>query len=265
MGKGLDTGRAFFQGVLSKITDPEQRAAAEKLLANEVVLTEIGNGVEGQAEIDRQLQTLTAQKSELETLQTQLDDRKAGLESWYTDLTTWHQQNKDALEEAKKLKANGGKPAAGDPNAGKPTAGLAPEQLDERLVGERAAFLGFQRDQNLITREHFTKFNEIPDLEPLLKHPQIATLGLLGVYELVHKDRLKAYADDQQKKYDDTIAQNAVKEFAAKQAQMPYPSPTGSGSGSPLDALTTGQKDSVVDAATQHYNRLQTERAGAAS
>jgi len=264
MGKGLDTGKAFFQGVLAKITDPEAKAAAEKLLSNETVLTEIGNGVEGQSEIDRQLQTLRTQKEELDTLQGQLEERKAGLESWYTDLSTWHQQNKDALEEAKQLKANGGKPN-GKPADEKPTAGLNPEALDERLVGERAAFLGFQRDQNLITREHFAKFNEIPDLEPLLKHPQIAHLGLLGVYELVHKDRLKAHADDQQKKHDDAIAQNAVKEFAAKQAQMPYPSPTGSGSGSPLDALTTGAKDSVVDAATSHYNRLQAERAGAAS
>lgn len=258
MGKGLDTGKAFFQGILSKITDPEQKAAAEKLLTSELVLTAIGNGVEGQAEIDSQLRAAKTRQEELDKLTEEIDSRKAGLESWHGELQTWYQTNKDALEAAKR----GGKPngKVEEPVVVKP-AGL--EQLDERLVGERAAFLGFQRDQNLITREHFAKFNEIPDLEPLLKHPQIAHVGLLGVYELVHKDRLAVHATDAAKKAEEVIRLDERQKVQAAQAQMPYPVPTGSGSGSPLDGLATGAKDSVADAAVAHYNRLQAEHVGA--
>ena len=45
---------------------------------------------------------------------------------------------------------------------------------------------------------------------------------------------------------------------------MPYPSPTGVGSGSPLDALQAAKaSDALVEVASQHYQRLQTERGGA--
>lgn len=260
MGKGLDTGKAFFQGILAKITDPDAKAAAEKLLTSELVLTEIGNGVEGQAEIDRQLQAARTQKEELDRLTGELDVRKAGLESWHQDLSTWYTTNKTALETAKG-KSNGDGTKVKD--AVIPPAGLTDDALNERLTGERAAFLGFSRDQNLITREHFAKFNEIVDLEPLMRHPQIATAGLLGVYELVHKERLEAHTAAAAKKAEDAIRLDERQKTQASMAQMPYPAVTGSGSGSPLDALTVGQKDSVVDAATAHYNRLQQERVGA--
>ena len=125
----------------------------------------------------------------------------------------------------------------------------------------RAGFLGYQRDQNLITREHFNRFKEIVDVEPLLRHPQIATLGLVGVYELVHKDRLDKWKTDTAAAEKQKIADEAVRTYQASQASMPYPSPTGVGSGSPLDGLTVGKQDSVVDAATQEYQRLIRERA----
>lgn len=258
MRKGLDTGKAFFQGILSKITDPEQRAAAETLLASDLVLTEIGNGVEGQAEIDRQLQAARTRQEELDALQGELTTRQGGLESWYTDLTKWHQENKDALEAAKKgagvVKPNGS-------GAVVPPVGITDESFTERLTGERAAFLGFQRDQNQITREHFSKFSEIIDLEPLLKHPQIAHVGLLGVYELVHKDRLDAHQKAATAKAEELIRLDERQKVQASMATMPYPSVTGSGSGSPLDGLAGTAKDSVTDAAVAHYQRLQQEAA----
>lgn len=257
MGKGLDTGKAFFQGILAKITDPDAKAAAEKLLGNETVLTEIGNGVEGQAEIDRQLQAARTQQEELTRLAGELDSREAGLATWHGELQTWYTANKDRLATVKP----NGDPA---PKKEPVPAGLNDEMLTERLTGERAAFLGFQRDQNLLTREHFARFNEIVDLEPLMRHPQIAQVGLLGVYELVHKARLETYKAAEEKKREDAIRLDERTKVQSSMAQMPYPPVTGSGSGSPLDGLAASQKDTVVDAATAHYNRLQTERVGAA-
>lgn len=268
MGRGLDTGRGFMQGVLSKITDPTQRAAAEQLLANDAVLTEIGNGVEGQAEISRQLADLRTRSETLTAQQTDLDAREAGLTSWHGELQGWYQSNKTALEEYKVLKAGGRgstQPGTGtQPASGATPPGLTAEQLNEQIGTERAAFLGFQRDQNQITREHFTKFQEIVELEPLLRHPRIAELGLTGVYELVHKDRLSKFQEDAAKKREDEIRADERRKTLEGQASMPYPSPTGVGSGSPLDALQPANKEPVVDAAVAHYNRLQAERVGGA-
>lgn len=267
MGKGLDTGKTFLQGVLSKITDPGLKSHAEALLANETFVTEIGNGVEGQSEIDRQLQTLRAQQTELETQKTELDQREQGLSDWHGRLSTWHQENKAALEEAKRIKAGGaGNPTPNphpNPNPATPPGVLTEDAYAERIAAERAAFLGYQRDQNLITREHFTKFGEIVDVEPLLKHPQIAQLGLVGVYQLVHKDRLTQHEADAAKKREDAIRADERQKTLAAQAQMPYPSPTGAGSGSPLDAIEASRPQPVVDAAVAHYNRLQAERLAA--
>jgi hypothetical protein len=265
-GKGLEAGKAFWQGVLSKITDPGQRTAAEQLMANAEVMTVIGSGVAGQSEIDRQLQDLRAKTDELDARKTEIDQRETSLQTWYEGLTDWRAANEAALTEAKQLKAAGG--SHGAPKPGEkvvpPAGGLTEEQYNERMANERASFLGFSRDQNEITREHFTKFGEIVALEPLLRHPQIAALGLTGVYELVHKDRLDKHKTDAAAASEKAIRDDERQKTLAAQASMPYPSPTGAGSGSPLDALAPAGKQPVVDAAVAEYNRLQAERAGAA-
>lgn len=267
MAKGLDLGKAFAQGILSKITDPEQRKAMETLMANETVMTELGSGVAGQSEIDRRLQELTTQTADVRTRTEALDARETGLQEWHQTLTTWHTQNKDALADYKRIK--GTAPAPGTPNpapsSGTPPAGLTDDQLNERIVTERAGFLGFQRDQNQITRDHFAKFAEIVDLEPLLRHPKVGEIGLLGVYDLVHKERLDKWKTDSDKAAEERIRADERQKVLQGQAQMPYLAPTGPGSGSPLDALSGGAKEPVVDAAVLEYNRIQAERAAGAS
>jgi hypothetical protein len=256
--KGLDLGKAFFQGVIAKITDPEAKAAAEKLLGNELVLTEIGSGVAGQSEIDRQLQAAQTRQEELDALNARLDEREAGLTQWHGRLDTWYTTNKDAIERGK---------AGGDGNGGPkpkkvepPVGMITEEQLNERLVAERAAFLGYDRDRGQILASHFEKFKEVLNLEPLLKHPKVGDIGLLGVYDLVHKERLEQHAAAEAKKAEDAIRLDERQKTQAQMATMPYPSVTGSGSGSPLDALAVGKPDALTDQAAAHYNRLQAER-----
>lgn len=263
--KGIAAFDEFIAGVLGAISDPDQKRKAEaaigELKAIQPVAQALGDGVAGQSEIDRQLQTLKTQQEELDTLKTQLDERDQKLGQWHGQLTEWFAANKDALEKGKKPANGNGNPNPDDKKV--PEGVLTKDVYDENIAGERAAFLGFSRDQNAITREHFLKFNEIVDLEPLLKHPQIAQVGLVGVYQLVHKDRLEKWGTDHTAAEHKKIADEAVRKFQETQAQMPYPSPTGAGSGSPLDALTgAGKPDSVTEAATAHYNRLQAERAG---
>lgn len=261
--KGIAALTEFLSGVLEKITDPDQKRKAEETIATltamQPVAQALGDGVAGQAEIDRQLQTLKSQQEELNTLKISLDDRDTRLGAWHTELTGWYSENKTALEAAKG-KSNGN--PTPDKKVEVPPGVLTEEQYNERTGGLQAAFLGFSRDQNLITREHYMKFGEIVDLEPLLKHPQIATIGLVGVYELIHKERLDKWKTDADKAAEEKIRLDERQKVQASMAQMPYPSVTGVGSGSPLDALQPANKpDSVVDAATAHYTRLQAERA----
>lgn len=272
--KGIAAFKEFTAGVLAKITDPDQRRRAEEsfqaLEQLDPVAQALGDGVAGQSEIDRQLQTLTQQREELETRTTELDERDTRLNTWHTELTGWYSDNKALVEDAKRLRAGGRANGNPNPDPRHPTptphpvaspGGLTEEQYNERIADVQAGFLGYQRDQNLITREHFTRFGEIVDVEPLLRHPQIGQVGLIGVYELVHKDRLDKWKTDTAESERKKISDEAVRKYQESQASMPYPSPTGAGSGSPLDALTVNKQDSVVDAATVEYNRLVNERA----
>ena len=265
--KGLQAFDDFTAGVLGKLSDADARARAESAIAVlkgvAPVAQAFGDGIAGQAEIDRQLQDLRAKTEDLTTRQTELDDKDARLSTWHDSLSTWYQDNAALVEEAKRLKANGGERKPAGAPAAIPEGVLTEAAYKDAIAQERAGFLGYQRDQNLITREHFTRFKEIVDVEPLLRHPQIATLGLVGVYELVHKDRLDKWKTDTTKAAEQKIADEAVRTYQASQASMPYPSPTGVGSGSPLDGLAVGKQDSVVDAATQEYQRLISERVGA--
>jgi len=268
MGKGLETGKTFLQGVLSKITDPGQRAAAEAVFANPVIVTEIGNGVEGQSEIDRQLQKLTTDTKALTDQKTQLDGRETSLTAWEGELKTWRTDAEDLVRlgaAAKKANWKPGDPLPDPAKGGDPTK-LPPGVLTEEafrahMVDTEQAFLGFQAAQNEVQRRHFAIFGEFLDVMPLLKHPELKNVGLTGVYELIHKDALATKATEATKKREDEIRADERTKVLAANAQMPYPVVSGPGSGSPLDALSAKPLDgSVVERATAEYARLQAAR-----
>lgn len=263
--KGAAAGKSFLAGVLARLT-PEDRAKGEaalqqlEALGGGTVITAIGDGTLAQEDFSRQSDELRTQGEQLTARQQEQDQRDQALQQWHTDLTGWYTENKDLVETGRKFKKNGSPSPTPTPTPTPLPAGLTEEQYNERMAGERAAFLGFSRDQNVITREHFQRFGEIVDLEPLLRHAQIAQVGLMGVYELVHKDRLDKWKTEQQTKHDKEIGDAAVRKFQESQAQLPYPTPTGVGSGSPLDALEAKSSQPVVDAAVAEYNRLVAAR-----
>jgi hypothetical protein len=270
MGKGIETGKAYLQQVLGKITDPELKAQAEKVFASAQVQTEIGNGVEGQSEIDRRLQELTTKTTELDTKRVELDEKEGTLAKWHGDLTGWREANNALLELGKQAKAKGFNPAApaGTPPAsGEPPAGtLTEDKLKEALTAQAGDFLGFERDRQRLTREHFSKFKEILDIDPLLQHPQVRELGLAGVYALVHKEALAKLTDDTKKAEEERIRADERSKVLASNQQMPYPPVTGSNAGSPLDALKPPEGGGpLVDNAVAEYNRLQQVRNGASA
>lgn len=265
MAKGAAAGSTFLAGVLAKLPEADRQKGKEALdalqaLGGGAVIAAIGDGTLAQEELSRQLDSLKTRQEELDDLKAQLDARDQQLTTYHGQLSDWYDKNKEALDKVKAHPTDPGK-KKDEP----PPAGLTADALEERIRLEQAGFLGFSRDQNRLQREHFAKFNEILDIEPLLVHPDVGKVGLVGVYQLVHKDRLEKHAADAAKAAEDKIRADERAKVQAEQAAMPYPLPTGVGSGSPLDALTgDGKKDSLVDAATAHYNRLQQERAGGA-
>jgi len=266
MARGIDAGKTFLAGVLEKLPQ-ELRGEAQRLFENPVLQQSVGDGTLAQAEFSRLANELQTQQSELETRAEQIAQRDEELSGWHQQLTTWYGANKDLVEEANNARRTGYRPAAGTPytpangNAAAPP-GLTSEVLEERISQERAGFLGFQRDQNLLQREHFGAFGEILDIDPLLTHPRVAELGLRGVYGLIHKDRLEAHKTKLAQEAEEKIRLDERSKILAQQAQLPYVAPTGAGSGSPLDALAVGKPDSLVESASAHYTRLQAERAG---
>jgi hypothetical protein len=263
MPKGVEAGNAFLAGVVAKLS-PEDRARGQELIAslqalgNGTVIAAVGDGTLAQSELSRQLDELAAKDQTLRDRQAEIDAEADRQASVHTAQVDWFTKNKAALDEAARLKKEGKTPVA-DLTA---TGGITEEALTERMQAMTAGVLGFARDQNQIMRDHFAKFGEVPDLTALLQHPKVGEIGLLGVYTEVNKDRLAAHDTAQKAKQEETIRADERRKIAEANQQMPYLAPTGAGSGSPLDALT-GQKDSVVDAATLHYNRLQQERGGA--
>lgn len=254
--KGADAGKAFLAGVLSKLP-PELRGEAEKVFGAAEFQTAVGDGVLAQSDYTRLQDELRAQKEALDARAAELQQRDEGLTQYHEQLTDWYSRNKPIVEAALK-----GKPAGGDPpkTPETPPSGFTEKDFEERMAAERAAYLGYDRDKSQITREHYNRFKEIVDIDPLLHHPKIREVGLLGVYELVHKDRLEKYEADRKAEAEAKIRADERQKTLAEQASMPYPTPTGIGSGSPLDALKPAGTQPVVDAAVAEYNRLQQER-----
>jgi hypothetical protein len=257
--KGQPAGAAYLQGVLSKITDPELKAKAEAVFANALVQTEVGNGVVGQAEIDRQLQDLKAKTDEVEGLKTDLAAREESLTKWHGDLTGWADTNKEFIRLGKAAK-EGKVPEPKVVAAAVPEGVLTEEKFQEALKSELGGVLGFAVDQNALTGRHFELFGKMLDIRPLIQHPKIREIGLNGVYELVHADALKAKTEELAKTAEEKIRADERAKVAAGRVDMPYPSPSGVGSGSPLDALKPSGSNELVDAATLEYNRLVAAR-----
>lgn len=267
-----DRAKSFIQSVLGKITDPGQRQAAEATFSNATVLAALDDGVAGQSEIDRQLQDLRTKTDAATQMKTDLDEREARLQTWHDGLTKWRADNEEFVQLGVAARKANWKPGDPPPKTGGsngdghlPEGVVTEDSLKQVLGGFESSVLGFAADQNLLMRQHYTNFHEILDVTPLIKHPQIRELGLVGVYNLVHKDALDKKAADAQADHDKKVAEEAVAKYRESQATLPYPITSSPGSGSPLDGLNVKPDPNtggLVDRAAAEYNRLQQGRSG---
>ena len=144
---------------------------------------------------------------------------------------------------------------------------MTKEQIEQTVVNtlqaREPAFIQYVADATKFASFHLQQFHETLDVLSLVRHPKIGEIGLAGVYELVHKDKLddmkaKAAAADREK-----LKEEVRKEILASQpVNMPYPITS---EGSPLDALALdADKRPKGDpvAATRMYEQLVGASAG---
>lgn len=212
------------------ISSPEAQAA----------LDHVGSRV---SPLDEDRQRLTEQRQALEARETRLN-------TWHGQLDGWRKTKEDEFtERERKLSTReGGGNGTGDPppRTGDSTgASMTKEEIQRTVLdalGQReAGYIQYVADATRFAAFHLQNFKEPLDVLSLVRHEKIGELGIRGVYELVHKDKLDKMTADAAKAAEDAIrADERSKMTRESPVDMPYPI----GEGSPLDVLT-------MDAATR--------------
>jgi len=227
--------QAFLTGLVALVPEGPGRDQAQTLFASlgtaEAAAEFIASSVLRQEDYSRSMnegkEAATKKQGELDALVASLQGERGRLDEWW-------KVNEPVLKEAKALKDAGKWPPAALPtpvptvvdplkpaptptpiDANRPlTAAELDARLDARLktFGEEA--LPIMSLIPKLSLEHWKAFEEVLDVDALTKHPKLPDLGLMGVYQEVHKDRLdKIVADAETAKLD------AAKEEGKKEAR----------------------------------------------
>lgn len=192
--------------------------------------------------------------------------RQAELEAWFAPrkavLTKY-----DELVEAGTIKPGDPLPLqtpSADitkPNGSTPDLSKVVTQDDFRAA--QGDVLGLFAVVTPMVARHLHEFNEVLDVESLLKHPKVHQVGLKAVYEEVYRDRYQKKTEEAEQarvaKLRTEIEADVRKQYA--NTNFPYPVRP---SGSPLDGLEAKQaKDgsgASLDMAVTEYERLVAAR-----
>lgn len=255
-----ENGKAFLDEVLAHVP-AEQQASVRAALESDQVLTTIGAGVLRQSDYSRQQDALRAEKEQVST--------------WRGSLETWQQQEQARLEQERAALAS----AAPAPTITSPaidtTKFLTADDFKAALAQKETEFVNALAFVPTLGMQHFAKFGTPLDTPALLKHPEIGTLGIQGVYEKVYAEQLAAKAKEAADREFDQKYQARLAEERKAHPALPYPSAHAfAREPSALDALEAAQSApartatgeaitpamSVVDRAVQEYQELTAAR-----
>lgn len=183
-------GSEFLRETLT-LLPAEKRPALEALLSDAdaaAALTRLGEGTLRQSDYDRQMNEAKAAKQTADQL--------------YESNTNWFNEQKANLTELDKLRgqlaAGELKPATGDgtgtpnPNPPKPPDGLTREQFAAEIDKLERGAVGFMDELTDLKLQHYRDFNEVLDARALLADKRIQQIGIKGVYQEVHREKLTA-------------------------------------------------------------------------
>lgn len=242
MAKRTEVGKEFLGKLLALIPEDRRSGVAEAFEGAEPALETLGEGVLRQDEFSRGMDALAAKEKEILAYKGELDG--------------WYETNKARLATDPK-----------DGNGNKNKDGLLTRddvtKLVTDIVGEREkGVASFVSETNRMAIRHFKEFGEELDFNQLYADPEVAKVGLLGVYEKKFGPQLKVKADKAEADRIQKIVDERVAEERKKFSSRP-PYPVAGGDRSPLDALEeSGENKSphTVDEAVDHYDKLVQER-----
>lgn len=272
----FEDGSTFVTGVLAKLPAELQAQVRDVLSKPEAkdAVTAIGDGVLARSDYSSKMDALKGQ-------QTQLNDK-------FTELNTWYDSNKNALQayptlkaEVDRLKAGkGGDDDDDDANKGKlPVPDIRTVAMD--VVNEVAPeYIGVTAWLNDKRAEHETLFRgatETPSFSAtsLTRNPKLGrpiagqpgrVFSLEDAYQEAYGEKVNARRVEIDTARVEARVAERLKEEQAKLVGQPFPLRGGAPEPSVLDTLQTkeGSAAYTVDTAVAEYNRLQAGRASGA-
>lgn len=265
MAGKAELGKTFLEEVLGKLPDA-LRSQASTILSSP----------EAQAALEHagsRVSPIDEDRTRLNELRTTLETKEQRLTDWHTRLDGWKTTKETEFttrEEALRVRENGGGGNhAGDPpptnNQPKPGDSMTKQEV-ATLVGEilaprEAGYVQYVADAARFSTFHLQHFKETLDVAALVRHPQIGELGIKGVYELVHKDKIDAMNTAKVAADRESLKNELRKELVSEMpADIPYPI----GEGSPLDVLSldpAARPKGDPAAAARMYDQLVSGRA----
>lgn len=233
--KPVDAGKSFLEQVLARVPDDRRaglETAAAAILADEALLTGIGEGVLLRSDYSREMNRL----QEIETKQTE-----------------WWNANQAVLEKARKagITPTSSEPALvpDDPSL-KPAAGVTLDDVNKLIEQREAGVVPFVGAVATLAIKHYQTFGEVLDTDAILRDATAKKITLDAAYQTAHGERLKTKAAEQENARIDKIVNDRLIE--ARRNERSRPPDTMSG-GSPLDVLEPAKAGVGVDELVDLY------------
>ena len=242
---------AFLSGILAHIPEADRGKA-------EAELAELEAGSLKQADYSRLSNEATAAKQKFDDL--------------YTKNTEWFAEKQAALVErdqlALKVTELEKRPTHGTV-AEIPADVIRKGDLDKRFQEMEQGAVSVIALIPQLTLRHFTQFNEVLDTSKLLADPRVQQIGILGVYNDLYKDQIKAKADAAQAAHDEQLRQEGATRARAEWAGSRHPYPVVGNEPSALDEIEAARAGKApvprtADEMAHEYLRLSEKRVSAA-
>jgi hypothetical protein len=228
---------------------------AQLAVIGEAGLDRLGQATLRQDEFSRQMDVLTTQRRETDGYRSTLDQ--------------WWEENQARLAELDRLAAENAALKAGRPSptpnpSSDPAAPkyLTEEQFRAELEKTERGAVAFFRDLNTLSMRHFQQFGELLDTDAILNDRRVQQIGLVGVYQDLHKDQLAARAKAADEARLDAARKEGEEKARRELTANALPYPVSGHEPSTLDGVKPNQapQAATVDDMVAEYSRLEQAR-----
>ncbi len=234
----LEKGKSLVDQILAKLPDP-LRAIVQPAFQDPQAVDAIT--------------LLGAQAATTETLTADLQRRAEQLNTDHANLQAWYTENQAALAEYNRLKAAGPTPTPTPTPTPSPTpaaTGVTREELEALMAERDRGYASVLALTTNIAAQHLHRFNEVLDVDALIRHSNQHKVSLQDAYHTVHKEKISAADAAAEKARIDKLVEDGIAERLKTQAQQPFPLRGGQVEASALDLIQPNSTD--ADRATRY-------------